>query len=184
MSSRIPAIRPAHCAVPLPGLCLLICLLVVALWVVFLLESIQRGGSLSDAVLSRFGGVTSATFPDGVAFVPLASLIDPNLMLSTIADTLGVGQAAEQQVFERTCTHLRGKRLLLVLEKRREEVAVKMVDRIERQAGREGQRLREIRHADQFLVARLLLQDPVEERDRRRQCDMRLYHRNGDRQRG
>ncbi|MDQ6775798.1 MAG: helix-turn-helix domain-containing protein, partial [Actinomycetota bacterium] len=74
------------------------------------------GGVGKTALALHVATELRATFPDGVAFVPLASLIDPNLMLSTIADTLGVGQAAEQQVFERTCTHLRGKRLLLVLD--------------------------------------------------------------------
>ncbi|MDQ6907438.1 MAG: tetratricopeptide repeat protein [Chloroflexota bacterium] len=74
------------------------------------------GGVGKTALALHVAPELRATFPDGVAFVPLASLVDPSLMLSTIADTLGVGQAAGQPVLARLCTYLRGKRLLLVLD--------------------------------------------------------------------
>jgi predicted ATPase/DNA-binding XRE family transcriptional regulator len=73
------------------------------------------GGVGKTALALHVAAELRTTFPDGVAFVPLASLGDPGLVLSTIADTLGVGQAAEP-VLERLRTCLRGKRLLLVLD--------------------------------------------------------------------
>ncbi len=39
-------------------------LLFVALWIVFALESVQKGGSDNAAVLFRFGATTSATLSD------------------------------------------------------------------------------------------------------------------------
>jgi len=55
-------------------------------------------------------------FPDGVFFVPLASLRDPSLVLPTVAQTLGLREAAGQSVAEQLADHLRDKHLLLVLD--------------------------------------------------------------------
>lgn len=74
------------------------------------------GGVGKTALALCVAAELGATFPDGVAFVPLASLADPGLMLATIADTLGVGEAADQPVLERLWAYLQGKRLLLVLD--------------------------------------------------------------------
>jgi predicted ATPase/transcriptional regulator with XRE-family HTH domain len=59
---------------------------------------------------------TADLFPDGVAFVSLASLNDPALVISTTARSLGLREAEGQTAHEVLRTRLRGKRLLLVLD--------------------------------------------------------------------
>ncbi len=55
-------------------------------------------------------------FADGVAFVALAPIGDPDLVLSTIARTLGVGDAPGQAIGDTLAASLHGKRMLLVLD--------------------------------------------------------------------
>jgi transcriptional regulator with XRE-family HTH domain len=55
-------------------------------------------------------------FPDGVAFVALASLNDAMLVIPTIARSLGLREAEGQSPHDALCEYLRGKRLLLVLD--------------------------------------------------------------------
>jgi predicted ATPase/DNA-binding XRE family transcriptional regulator len=55
-------------------------------------------------------------FPDGVAFVGLASLVDPDLVVPTIARSVGLREARGQSPYEMLRAHLREKRLLLVLD--------------------------------------------------------------------
>ena len=55
-------------------------------------------------------------FPDGVFFVALASVSDPDLVASTIAQTLGVREADGQPLAERLKDYLREKQLLLLLD--------------------------------------------------------------------
>jgi hypothetical protein len=55
-------------------------------------------------------------FPDGVFFVSLAAIGDPRLVPSTIAQALGVGEVGEKPLIESLKDHLRGKRLLLMLD--------------------------------------------------------------------
>ena len=57
-----------------------------------------------------------ALFPDGVAFVGLASLSDPNLFLSTVLRSLGRAEAEGRSPGEALIEHLRAKRLVLVLD--------------------------------------------------------------------
>ncbi len=57
-----------------------------------------------------------AAFPDGVAFVSLAALTDPALVLPTIAHTIGLGDAAGRTPAEMLVTALAGLRALLVLD--------------------------------------------------------------------
>ncbi|MDQ6832004.1 MAG: AAA family ATPase, partial [Chloroflexota bacterium] len=81
------------------------------------LVTLTGPGGVGKTVLAlRVAAELHAMFPDGVAFVPLASLADPSLVLSTLADTLGMGEAADQPVLERLRAYLHGKRLLLVLD--------------------------------------------------------------------
>ncbi len=56
------------------------------------------------------------SFPDGAAFVGLASLSDPALFVPTVLRSLGQGEAEGSFPFEALVQHLRGKRLLLVLD--------------------------------------------------------------------
>ncbi len=55
-------------------------------------------------------------FVDGVAFVSLAAVADPGLVLLTIARTLGVEEEAGKSVADTLASALRGKRMLLVLD--------------------------------------------------------------------
>lgn len=55
-------------------------------------------------------------FADGVWLVELASVIDPSLVLSTIAQALGVQESSAQPLFQSLTIHLRAKQLLLVLD--------------------------------------------------------------------
>jgi len=55
-------------------------------------------------------------FPDGVWFVELASLTDPALVPSAIAEVLGVREAGPQSLHQALIEHLREKALLLVLD--------------------------------------------------------------------
>ncbi len=58
----------------------------------------------------------SESFAGGVFFVDLAPLRDPSLVLSTIAQTLGIQEAAGQSLLERLKEGLRQKQLLLLLD--------------------------------------------------------------------
>jgi predicted ATPase/uncharacterized protein HemY len=55
-------------------------------------------------------------FPDGLFFVALAPITDPGLVLSTIAQTLGVREGSGQSLFERVKEYLGPKQSLLVLD--------------------------------------------------------------------
>jgi predicted ATPase/DNA-binding CsgD family transcriptional regulator len=55
-------------------------------------------------------------FPDGVFFVALAPLRDPDLVLSTMAQTLGLRATGGQSFLDQLKTYLRVKRCLLVLD--------------------------------------------------------------------
>ena len=55
-------------------------------------------------------------FPDGIAFVALAPLMDPSLVVPTVARSLGVREEEGQTPRDALRAHLRDKRLLLVLD--------------------------------------------------------------------
>ncbi|HEX2915874.1 MAG TPA: AAA family ATPase [Chloroflexia bacterium] len=55
-------------------------------------------------------------FPDGIYFVTLAPLTDPELVLAAIAQTLQLSTAGRQSLAERLERHLRTRRTLLVLD--------------------------------------------------------------------
>ena len=55
-------------------------------------------------------------FPDGVAFVPLAAIRDPNLVASAIAQTLGVREGGDEPLAARLPVLLQDQALLLVLD--------------------------------------------------------------------
>jgi predicted ATPase/class 3 adenylate cyclase len=55
-------------------------------------------------------------FYDGVFFVPLAPIADPQLVASGIAQVLGVGETPEQTLSEGLKEYLRDRRLLLLLD--------------------------------------------------------------------
>ena len=55
-------------------------------------------------------------FPDGVSFVPLAPISDPDLVVPTIAQTLGVKESPTRSMVEQLHAFLQEKLLLLVLD--------------------------------------------------------------------
>ena len=69
-------------------------------------------------------------FADGVCFVSLASISNPDLVTATIAQTLGIQEAGEQSLSELLQAYLRSKRLLLLLDNFEQiaEAAPRLVD--------------------------------------------------------
>jgi predicted ATPase len=57
-----------------------------------------------------------ASWPDGVFFIPLATIRDPELVLTTIARTFGIAERGTQGLRASLVTHLKDKRLLLVID--------------------------------------------------------------------
>ncbi len=55
-------------------------------------------------------------FADGIAFVPLSQIHDPELVLPTVAEVLNVPDAVEQALLERAEAVLAARQLLLVLD--------------------------------------------------------------------
>ncbi|HEV2122244.1 MAG TPA: tetratricopeptide repeat protein [Chloroflexota bacterium] len=55
-------------------------------------------------------------FPDGVFFVALGRVANPDLVASTVAQTLGVRERGDRTLKESLVAHLTGRRLLLVLD--------------------------------------------------------------------
>src|SRR5207248_1433013 len=55
-------------------------------------------------------------FTDGVCFVPLASIRDPELVLPTLAHVLGVREGGDGRLLERLQLHLGEQQLLLLLD--------------------------------------------------------------------
>ncbi|MDQ6662064.1 MAG: AAA family ATPase [Chloroflexota bacterium] len=58
----------------------------------------------------------SDLFTDGVYFVALAPITDPTMVIPTIAQTLGVGEASDQPLLAMLQTSLKDRELLLVLD--------------------------------------------------------------------
>src|SRR5918998_1130181 len=65
----------------------------------------------------------AADFADGVAFVALAPLSDPALVLPAVAQAVGVREAGDRPLAERLARALGGRRLLLVLDNLEQVVA-------------------------------------------------------------
>ncbi|HYP40093.1 MAG TPA: tetratricopeptide repeat protein [Chloroflexia bacterium] len=72
----------------------------------------------------RVSTEVAGDFSDGVYFVPLAPISEPGLVLSTIAQTLGVREVAGQLLPEVMSGYLRDRRVLLVLDNFEQVVAV------------------------------------------------------------
>jgi transcriptional regulator with XRE-family HTH domain len=67
---------------------------------------------LALATAERLAG----DFPDGAAFVSLAALADPGLVVPIIAEALGLRELGSHPLREMLHTFLRGRRMLLVLD--------------------------------------------------------------------
>jgi predicted ATPase/DNA-binding XRE family transcriptional regulator len=74
------------------------------------------GGVGKTRLALEVAGGAKEMFTDGVAFVALASLKDADLVFSTIFRTLGLQEVGGRSVRETLHEHLRGSRMLLVLD--------------------------------------------------------------------
>ena len=74
------------------------------------------GGVGKTRLALRIGEQAATAFPDGVGFVPLAAIGDPDLVLPTIARRLGLREDTARSAAALLADALRGQHLLLVLD--------------------------------------------------------------------
>lgn len=74
------------------------------------------GGVGKTRLALEVGRQLEADLADGVAFVSLAAIADPLLVLPTIANRLGLKEAAAEQVRSHVHGYLRSRRMLLILD--------------------------------------------------------------------
>jgi predicted ATPase len=74
------------------------------------------GGTGKTGLALQAGAELLEDFDDGVFFVSLASITDPDLVPSTIAKPLGVKESTGQSVTETLEGYLKQKHLLLILD--------------------------------------------------------------------
>jgi predicted ATPase/transcriptional regulator with XRE-family HTH domain len=74
------------------------------------------GGIGKTRLAQRVAGDLAEAFPEGVIFVPLASVANPDLVLPTIAQALGVREEPGQELIDLLRAAIGGQRLLLVLD--------------------------------------------------------------------
>jgi len=74
------------------------------------------GGTGKTRLALQAGADLLDEFDDGVFFVALAAITDPELVPSAIAEALGVRESAEQALEESLKSYIRDKRLLLILD--------------------------------------------------------------------
>jgi non-specific serine/threonine protein kinase len=81
------------------------------------------GGVGKTRLALRLADILAADFPDGIVFVSLAPVSDPDLVPSAIAQALDLRAGGEQPLREVVTASLRGRRLLLVLDNFEQVVA-------------------------------------------------------------
>jgi predicted ATPase len=81
-----------------------------------LLSLTGPGGTGKTRMALQLAADASDDFPDGVYFVALDGVTDPELVPSTIAATIELKDAPSVQPLQRLIEHLRDKRVLLVLD--------------------------------------------------------------------
>ena len=74
------------------------------------------GGAGKTRLSLRVAGELHDVFPDGIFFVPLATVSDPQMIVPAIARTLGIRDVPGQSTDDRLTGYLRQRRLLLVLD--------------------------------------------------------------------
>jgi predicted ATPase len=81
-----------------------------------LLTLVGSGGVGKTRLALQVGGELLDVYPDGVWFVDLAPIADPELVSSVIAQTLGMSQQADRRVDESIPPFLKRKKLLLIFD--------------------------------------------------------------------
>ncbi|WP_020667379.1 ATP-binding protein [Amycolatopsis nigrescens] len=74
------------------------------------------GGVGKTRLATRVAAAARPTFHDDVVFVGLAELREPDLLVNTVAERLGLGDRSARPPIERLVDQLRTRRLLLVLD--------------------------------------------------------------------
>jgi predicted ATPase/class 3 adenylate cyclase len=74
------------------------------------------GGTGKTRLSIQVAGELSGSFESGVAFVPLAPISDPALVMSAVADALELREASDRMPVEGVIDHLRDREALLVLD--------------------------------------------------------------------
>ena len=74
------------------------------------------GGVGKTRLCIELAAAAAADYPDGVYFVPLASITDPWLVLSSIAQGIALQDSSGRPLMEYLAGHLREKKLLIVLD--------------------------------------------------------------------
>jgi predicted ATPase len=74
------------------------------------------GGVGKTRLALRVAHALAGHWTDGIAFVPLAAITDPALVLPTIAEALGLRDRGDRPLTDRLRAFLRQRRLLLVLD--------------------------------------------------------------------
>jgi predicted ATPase len=74
------------------------------------------GGIGKTRLALQVAAELAEAFPDGVFFVALAPVSDPGLVVSTIAQTLAVREAAGRSLLQSLIWHIGGRRVLVVLD--------------------------------------------------------------------
>src|SRR6266545_6960428 len=74
------------------------------------------GGTGKTRLSLQLAAEAATGFPDGAFWVPLAPISDPELVPSTIAHALGLHVGGKEDPLQRVLEHVRGKRMLLVLD--------------------------------------------------------------------
>ncbi len=74
------------------------------------------GGTGKTRLSIEAAGAASGMFPDGIAFVPLAPISDPQLVAGTIRQTLGLKEEVGRSSVDTVADRIRGSRLLLILD--------------------------------------------------------------------
>jgi len=81
-----------------------------------LLNLTGSGGVGKTRLALEVSGRSRGAFADGVAFVPLAPLGDPDLVPSALAEALGIREVAGRTLREALEQHLRGTQMLLLID--------------------------------------------------------------------
>jgi predicted ATPase len=82
----------------------------------FLVTLTGPGGSGKTRLCIALAAEVAAEYPDGVYFVPLAPVRDPQLVPSTIAQSIGLQDARDRPLMEHLVSQLRERQLLIVLD--------------------------------------------------------------------